>query len=75
MTMDNRSAVQSLWRAARDKLARLNHLLAEAELSDEGVFHVLTHDRSRADDPVSSDLASSDLDRRIAEARKARRPG
>jgi hypothetical protein len=60
--MDNRFAVQNLWRAARDGLARLNQILAEAEPADDGVFHVPARGPERKDD----------AERRIAEARKAR---
>jgi hypothetical protein len=60
--MDNRSAVQNLWRAARDRLARLNQVLADAEPDDDAVFHVRARGPERGDD----------AERRLAEARKAR---
>jgi len=60
--MENRSAVQTFWRAARDGLARLNRILAEADPGDDAVFHVPPRGPERTDD----------AERRIAEARKAR---
>ncbi len=60
--MDNRFAVQNLWRAARDGLVRLNQTLVEAEPADDAVFHAPRRGPERTDD----------VERRIAEARKAR---
>jgi hypothetical protein len=57
--MDNRSAVQNLWRAARGGLARINQILAEAETSEDVVFQT---------QPKSD--RTSDAERRIANARK-----
>jgi hypothetical protein len=60
--MDNRSAVRSLWRAARGRLARLNQLLAEAAPPDDAVFFA----------PPPTPARPADAERRIAEARNAR---
>jgi hypothetical protein len=60
--MDNRSAVQGLWRTALNGLARLNQLLAEDNPADGSIFRSLPHGSERA----------ADTERRIAEARKAR---
>ncbi len=60
--MDNRSAAQNFWRAARGGLARLNQLLSEGDPDDESVFRTPPRLADRTDD----------AERRIAEARKAR---
>ncbi len=62
--MDNRTAVQNLWRAARGGLARLNQLLSEGDQADDAVF--IAPPRT----PERRDL--DDAERRMAEARKAR---
>ena len=58
--MDSLSPVQNLWRAARDGLARINQILAEAETGEDAVFQT---------PPPKPDL-TSDAERRIANARK-----
>jgi hypothetical protein len=60
--MHNRSAVQTLWRAARGGLARLNAFIAEPDTSEDAVFQRGPRGPDR----------TSDAERRIAEARKAR---
>jgi hypothetical protein len=60
--MDNRSAVQSLWRAARGGVARLSQRLATREPVDDAVFQA----------PWRGPERNDDAERRIAEARKAR---
>jgi len=61
--MDNRSAVQSFWRATRDGLARLNQILAEADTAEDAVFQT----------PPRGSGRTADAERRIAKAREARR--
>jgi hypothetical protein len=60
--MDNRSAVHTVWRAARDGFARLNQMLAETDAPDDAVFRA----------PSRGPKRTNDAERRIAEARKAR---
>jgi len=60
--MDNRSALQNLWRAVSGGLARLNQILSEAEPADDAVFQAPPRDSERA----------HDTERRIAEAERAR---
>ena len=49
------STVESVWRAARDGVVRLNHLLAETGNSDDDlVFHIRR---------AQSDLETADQDR------------
>jgi len=60
--MDNRSAVQNLWRAARGGIARLNQILVDAAPPDDAVFHAPPRGPDRRDD----------AERRIAEAREGR---
>ena len=49
------SAVESVWRATRDAIVRLNHLLAETGNSDDDlVFHIRR---------AQSDLEAADQDR------------
>jgi hypothetical protein len=49
------STVENLWRAARDAVVRLNHLLAETGNSDDDlVFHIRR---------AQSDLEAADRDR------------
>jgi hypothetical protein len=61
--MDNRSAIQTLWRSARAGLARFKQLLSESGGADEAVFEPLRT-------PERRDL--DDAERRVAEAWKAR---
>ncbi len=58
--MDNRSAVQNLWRAARGGLARINRILADAETGDDAVFQT----------PPPEPDPTHDAERRIANARR-----
>jgi hypothetical protein len=47
------STAESVWRAARDAIVRLNHLLAETGNSDDDlVFHI----RRAQSDPEAADL-------------------
>jgi len=59
--MDSRSTVDSLWRAARGGLARLNALLREDDGPQDAVFQAARRNAR----PVEAE-------RRIAEARRAR---
>jgi hypothetical protein len=60
--MNSRSTVQNLWRAARDGLARVNHILVESAQADDAVLQA----------PPRGPERTSDVERRIADARKAR---
>ncbi len=63
--MDNRSTIETVWRAARNRIARLNQILVENDPADEAVFSATPRETSRR----------LDLERRIVEARKARSRG
>lgn len=63
--MHNRSTIETVWRAARDRIARLNQILVENDPDDEAVFSATPGETSRR----------LDLERRILEARKARTRG
>ncbi len=69
--MDNRSAVQTVWRAARDGLARLNQILAEGDRAEDAVFLVPPRGPERTDD-VGQRLDEARNDRRSGQ--KPRRP-
>ena len=61
--MTQRTALQSLWRATRDGLAKLNRRLAESRDPDDLVFHA----------PAIRSL-ERDVERRIVEAQKSPEP-
>ncbi len=62
--MDNRSTVQTFWRAARGGLARLSRLISEGDPADQAIFFAPPRPPERRE--------RDDAERRIAEARKAR---
>ena len=61
--MNNRGAVQMVWRAARGGLVRLNQILRETGAADDAVFYA---------PPPGGPKRATDAERRIEEARKAR---
>ncbi len=60
MTLAARSAIQGLWRVARDGIARLNGLLAETGDPDDGVFRAPSYP------------PNDERERRLEDARAAR---
>jgi len=63
--MERGSTVHSLWRAARDRLARLNAFLADGDSDEDTIFQARPREAKKADE----------ADQRIAEAKKVRNRG